>query len=386
MKKFIYIAALALIAGAACTKVETETQQVKVTFQAANYVPQTKAGEVSFLDEFADPANAHFFSRAFLHAEGVDLDASGNVTSSFQQFFPTTGEQINWDAAHTIWAPASHDYYWPKGEKSFVNFISWYGTVNGTESNPTITYAYTADKWTAKLEWEYTATLGQATSNLLYADMAWRYKNNDGAIYKKDGVTEGVPTLFHHALSQINIKVYADDEAANENLTLSGDKPSDGTATWTIVLKNAKITPINSTGKLSLTNVDPGTNKTQEWTGSWAGTGAAAAVDITGTKTVDAVKKANATDFVAPSCVLPQTLSSSVVLSFDLDLTTTYSNASHQEIIPVSIKLNDMGTSEWAQNTKYTYYLRVVPSQKKVLFDPAVESAWITGTTTEKTI
>ena len=42
----------------------------------------------------------------------------------------------------------------------------------------------------------------------------------------------------------------------------------------------------------------------------------------------------------------------------------------------MSIKLNDMGTTTWDQNTKYTYYVKIVPSQGKVLFDPAMEADW----------
>ncbi len=386
MKKYFIIAVAALLASAACSKVETidNTPARKISFQVGNYAAQTKAA-VSFKDE-----SESFKSRAFLHAEGVDLNPDYSVNgTSYQEFFGSTGETIEWDGTAKEWAPASHDYYWPKSSHSFVNFASWYGTVNGADSDPTITYAYTASKWTATLSWNYTAVLGQATSNLLYADMAWRYSEQnptDGP--HKDGVTEGVPTLFHHALAQINIKAYADDDASGENLTLSGSNPTDGTAVWTIAIKNAKITPIFASGTLTLTNADPGTaSTTQAWTGDWAGTGTAGDVAISDF-TVSTVTKATAANLVAPSCVLPQTLGASVVLSFDLDITATYTNnaATHHEIIPYSIKLNDMGTTAWAQNTKYTYYLRIVPNQNRVLFDPAIAEDWATGSTTDQNI
>ncbi|MBP5635918.1 MAG: hypothetical protein J6X25_00150 [Bacteroidales bacterium] len=388
MKKFFIIAVAALLASAACTKVETidNTPARKISFQVGNYAAQTKAA-VSFKDE-----SESFKSRAFLHAEGVDLNADYSVkTDSYQEFFGNSGETIVWDGTNTLWKPQSHDYYWPKSSHSFVNFASWYGTVNGAARDPTITYAYdnTASAWKASLEWNFTAVLGQATSNLLYADMAWRYsEQNPTNGPHKDGVTEGVPTLFHHALAQINIKAYADDAASGENLTLSGSNPTDGVATWTIALKNAKITPIFAAGTLSLTNTDPGTaSTTQAWTGDWAGTGTAGDVAISDYN-VTTVTKSTATDMVAASCVLPQTLGARVVLSFDLDITATYTNnaATHHEIIPYSIKLNDMGTTAWAQNTKYTYYLRIVPNQNKVLFDPAIAEDWATGTTVDQNI
>ena len=381
MKKYFIIAVAALLASAACTKVETidNTPARKISFQVGNYAAQTKAA-VSFKDE-----SESFKSRAFLHAEGVDLNADYSVkTDSYQEFFGNSGETIVWDATNTLWKPQSHDYYWPKSSHSFVNFASWYGTVSGAASDPTITYAYdnTASAWKASLSWDYTAVLGQATSNLLYADMAWRFsEQNPTNGPHKDGVTEGVPTLFHHALAQICMKVYVD----GTNLSVG---PTDGVASWTVVLDNVKITPIYASGTLSLTNTDPGTaSTTQAWTGAWAGTGTAGDVAVDDL-TVTHVSKATADTLVAPSCVLPQTIGASVVLSFDLDITATYTNnaATHHEIIPYSIKLNDMGTTAWAQNTKYTYYLRIVPNQNKVLFDPAVEEAWDEVEGTEQAI
>lgn len=407
MKKYIIIAAAA-IAAMACSKVENiDTPDVKVTFQAANYVPQTKAGSPSVFGDFKE-----FKSRAFLHAEGVDLNDDYTVkTDSYQEFFGSTGETISpyttagvkiTDPTPTsnnvgYWAP-SHEYYWPKSSHSFVNFVGWYGTDGTNAVDPTIAYAYdnTASKWTATMTWTWSSTsVGEAGANFLYADMAWRYNNNPTAEYGNNGLSsnynKGVPMLFHHALAQINVKAYAyaataaSGEPANSALTAGTNTVTDGNATWTIILKNVKITPIFAAGTLALTNADPGSNTTQVWSGDWAGTGTAG--DFTTTNfTVDQVTKANAEDVFAATCVLPQTLSESVVLSFDLDITTDYGDEENHEIIPISIKLNDMGTSAWAKNTKYTYYLQINPSQKRVRFDPALEADWSTATTTDQTI
>ena len=90
---------------------------------------------------------------------------------------------------------------------------------------------------------------------------------------------------------------------------------------------------------------------------------------------------------VGDNLTSPQTIGEGVVLSFDLDITTAYAGGVfHHEIIPISIKLNDMGTTAWNMNTKYTYYLQINPSQKTVLFDPAVEKDWTVVETTEQTI
>ena len=385
MKKYFIIAAAAITAMA-CSKVETtdNAPDQEVRFQAVNYVQQTKAGEVSVLSDFEA-----FKCKAYLHAQGIDLNANGTVNgTSFQNFFGADGETISWNSTAKEWAP-SHPYYWPKGEQSFVNFVGWYG-VDGTgaATAPTVTYKYdgTASKYKATLVWNYTSVAGNAASNLLYADMAWRFKaNNNAATYGKDGVTEGVPMLFHHALAQINVKVYAD----GTSLTAGTGSVSDDNATWTIALENPAITPVYNAGTLTLTNVDPGTAKTtQAWTGSWAGTGSAGNINAANLN-VDKISKATANTLFNATCVLPQTIGDTVKLTFDMRITTTYKTAPtnpNVELIPVEITLNAMGTTEWAQNTKYTYYVKIIPSQNKVLFDPALQEDWAAVEGTEQTI
>ena len=413
MKKFFILAAAAVVALAACTKTELNDSAAKgkkVTFSAVPYTVATKAGEVSVLNDFTA-----FKSRAFLHAEGVDVNSDGsekNNPATYQEFFTASGETISpYNSSDAIitsfpdpkstatniayWAP-SHEYYWPKGTASYVNFIGWYGTDGTNDVAPTIAYANNGTAWTATMTWTWAGTTaGAAGSNLLYADMAWHYKENPTAQYGFNGLAsaynKGVPMLFHHALAQINVKAYAaaataeSGEPANTALTAGSGTVSDGLATWTIVLDNVKITPIYKTGTLELTNTDPGTNTTQAWTGDWAGTGTAGDLEANDF-TVQKVTKATAEDVFAATCVLPQTIGATVVLSFDLDITTTYSNTSNHEIIPISIKLNDMGTSAWAKNTKYTYYLQINPSQKRVRFDPALEADWTAATDAEETI
>ena len=410
MKKYFIIAVAAIAAMAACSKVENiDAPAQKVTFQAVPYTTATKAGEVSVFGDFKN-----FQSRAFLHAVGVDLNTDGSFkdTKTYQEFFGATGETISpYDGSNAIianptketsnvsyWAP-SHEYYWPKHENSFVNFVGWYGT-DGTDAvNPTIDYDYdgTASKWTASMTWTWTGTTANVSgANLLYADMAWRYNSNPTAAYGLNGLStgynKGVPMLFHHALAQINVKAYAaaataaSGEPANTALSAGTGTVTDGNATWTIVLKNIKITPIYKTGTLALTNADPGTKKTQVWTGDWATTGTAGDLAAAANFTVQKVTKETAEDVFAATCVMPQTIGATVVLSFDLDITTDYGDEENHEIIPISIKFNDMGTTAWAKNTKYTYYLQINPSQKRVRFDPALEADWTEATTVDQTI
>ena len=358
MKKFfIAIAALALVASAACTKVEKPATEKAITFSVANYVPATKAGEVSFLSEFANPADAHFQSVAFM--KGVNVEG-------YQDFFGD-GETITWNATAKEWAP-SHTYYWPKYKESYINFFSWYDTGAG----PAVT--------NGTMKWE-NRTIGTG-DNIMYADPAWRFQMNTET-YLKDGVSEGVPTLFHHALSQVEIRAYAEKLEVADLLT------------WTVKLTELEL-KVNNVGTLSLTATEPtsGYNIKGEWDGTpaWVASGEKGSIVPATFNVTATAADAAAAKLLANQSVLPQNLTG-VSLKFKLDITTTYTaGESNQEIIPVEIPLaaavadGGFNTPAWALNTKYIYTIKVVPSENKVLFDPAVEAAWETVDAGEKAL
>ncbi|MBQ6198587.1 MAG: hypothetical protein IJK44_05075 [Bacteroidales bacterium] len=415
MKKYFIIAVAAIAAIAACSKVENiDAPAQKVTFQAVPYTTATKAGEVSVFGDFKN-----FKSRAFLHAEGVDLlGESDNYAvngTSYQEFFGDNGETISpYNSSDEIianptkettnvsyWAP-SHEYYWPKSSHSFVNFVGWYGQVPSgnsvAASNPDIDYAYTNNKWTATLTWDFSnSTVGATGANLLYADMQWRYNDNPNAQYKLNGLAngyKGVPMLFHHALAQINVKAYAKEATDYPTISAGTGNVTDNTATWTITLEDIAINDIYNAGTLTLTNADPGTaNTKQAWSyangtiGGWEGTGNKGKLEPTDDFTIQKVTSETAESLIASTCVLPQDLTGAT-LTFNLHIVTAYAgNVDHEEIIPISLNLTDMTTSgQWDVNTKYTYYLQINPSQKTVRFDPAIETDWATGATVDQTI
>ena len=227
MKNLYYIAIAALLAASAgCSKVEVADAPDKaVTFTVASYSPQTRAESIIEVDGIRS-----FSSRGYLHGVGVDAP---------QDFFGANGETITYNGSNKWWAP-THDYFWPKSSESYVNFISWVGGA------PTITYSNTAP-FEATFAWSGAVA---TTDNLMWADMAWRYKNNDGVIYKKDGVTEGVPTLFHHALAQVRFQGKVTKTSATDGVK------------WTVTVDSLSLTNVANKGTFSLTNSDPGENKT----------------------------------------------------------------------------------------------------------------------------
>lgn len=375
MKQFFILAVAAVAATAACTKNEvTEAPNVPVSFEVASYRSQTKAADPNAPEGSFLRVDDHFSSQAFLHAQGVDLDENGAVNgSTFQQFFGSASpwsETITWDGTNKKWAP-SNTYYWPKGSQSFVNFVSWYG------ATPTVSYAYTSSKWTATMT--FAAADISNSSDILYADMAWRYKANESTYHKDDAGVVGVPTLFRHGLSRIAVKAYVQNAAGN---IAAG--PSDANASWVITIKNFTLGSVTTSGNLVLTNADPGSKGIQEWTATVTSpaSGNISASDAV----ISSVAKASATDVVALRSVLPQTIANTVKMNFNLDIVKTTSGNTQHEIIPVELTLDAFGTSAWAKNTQYTYYIKIDPTQNEVLYDPAVESDWVEETTNEQSI
>ena len=226
------------VALAGCAKVEVvPTAERAVTFQVGSYAPQTKAeGDTVSLNGIGIN---DFSSFAYLHAAGF-MDTP-------RAFFGEDGETISFNGTDE-WAP-SHDYFWPKTSESYINFISWRG------GDPSIDYAQNnEDKWVATFAWE-NFTVATADTLLLVADMAWRYSANvNPATYQAyNGVTEGVPTLMHHALAQICF------------LGRTAIDPVTGVS-WEVSVNKIELGGVYNTGSIYMTNTDPGSTKPQAWT------------------------------------------------------------------------------------------------------------------------
>ncbi|MBP5637166.1 MAG: hypothetical protein J6X25_06610, partial [Bacteroidales bacterium] len=276
MKKYFIIAVLALVASAACTKVDpVDAPAQKVTFQVASRAAQTKAHSLN------SESITAFKCKAFMKGEGVD---------DLQNFFGADGETISYNSTSETWEP-SHDYYWPKSEKSYVNFFSWYDTGAGPTS---VTNGAMA--WTNR-------TIGTG-DNIMYADPAWHYQENttQAAQYTDDATLTGVPTIFHHALAQVNFKAYATKTSVS------------GLCSWSIVLEGVQITNVYNTGSLSLTSTEPAAtvfNNVGSWQNNPAWTVSGDAANLTPANlTVTSTTSGDGADvLLAEQSVLPQSLS-----------------------------------------------------------------------------
>lgn len=341
------ITLLALVAAAACTKSENgPVPDKEVSYRVADVKLRTKAGEVSFLGEFADPSDAAFSSVAYLHGQGV---------AGVQDFYNGV-ETISWDGSDR-WAPSA-TYYWPKGAESYVNFISWYDK-NGTPDLASI--SETSLSWTGRNI--------AADENIMVADLAWRCKANASTYHIDDPSVVGVPTLFRHLLSRV---------AFTGKVT----KTSDAGTTWAVTIRNFTVKNVLSTGSLVLSNADPSTTQTVEWKAqdgvsapSWTGSTPA---NVSGINNV--TLGTSDTVLLPMRSFLPQS-ASAISINFDYTIRTTYSANHYLEESKNSgdILLSSfIGTNaSWDMNKMITYKLTFNPEAEIIEIDP-YSTSWTT--------
>ena len=431
MKKFFIIAAAALVASVACSKVETAetTPDVEIGFQVASYLSQTKAdshGHTSFVDELSEvgAASNYFKSVAYIHAAQAD----GTVAAPAKFFTAGTEgvETINYDGS-TQWKPA-HPYYWPKSPKSSISFFSWYDF--GDQVTPTVTY--TTDGGEATLAWtDRTVAL---KDNVMYADAAYHYKQNaNGAQnHKLDGVTEGVPTLFRHALAKVRFTV-------KQNPMKVKDGATNKYTFWEVKLTDVALASgtIKNNGQFSLTQTSATAATSQvAWTKPtneiWAAPAGTqtylseklgnAAGEIFDTdvakgnvKLTDTAVELTGTNFMKDKyfAVMPQAVADNVTLTFKYEIKTYYGTEAEYtggtaalistETVNVNelaaagygapyvangIQLNAIGASpiiKWQMNHRYVYNIIINPQTSEIKYDPAVE-VWEDETGVEQTV
>ena len=405
MKKYFILAAAALVALAACSKVKTdETPAKKISFNPALYTAQTKADPTTNHSLNAAVADGGegvtaFKSKAFLHASGV---------ATTQDMFGTTGETISYNSTVPEWAPAN-EYFWPKAADSYINFVSWYSKNEKSGLVP-------ANITETAMNWGTSSSLITivADDNILFADEAWRFKDNvRTATYNSvSGVAEGVPTLFHHALAKLSFDMKLKTTTASTKTI------------WDVEIQEADLIIANN-GYLPLVNAAP--SGTASATSAWKVGSAAATSEIVGwtagssTETISEGSSATAsttafgkllfenfapktlTDskyestsqvFLAERTVMPQTLGSTVkfMLKFKIKLFHDTNNdgtkdgaAYSEEVITITeqnLTALVSAPTSWNMNTKVKYTITIDPVGKIVKFDPAVVD-WAENTAAE---
>lgn len=359
MKK-LFVLATAVIALAACSKTEvlneTSENGPAIAFQVANYAGQTKAGEKSLITEGFN----NFKTWAWYTSS----------TASNQAFMaPAT---VTWNATAKEWAPSDHVYYWPK--TGYINFFSFAGdyypstvALNGS-AQAVATYAE-----------ETIAT----DDNILVADGAYGFFNNDAAKYKLDDVTEGVPTLFRHMLSRVKFDVKVDASDATDPKDYWKVTITSASATVTYCNQGTLKVGFPSTPAITLGSDNKPTTAgtTLQYTSAvWTPGSTTNTLTNSGNIEfeVNGGNTSSVEELIADSVVMPQTLATTgVTVALTYTLEHKYNGGTAiSEVVPVSAELATLSptVSAWAPNTIYTYHIIIKPAaDNKILFDPAVE-------------
>lgn len=356
MKKYFIIAAAALVAMCACTKNEVNTlPDQEINFQVANYLNQTKANVAFTGDSFG--VYAWYTSDAGTTAE---TDQPFMVNETVVPALPG-------------WKVEGKTYFWPKtGDIDFFAYAP-------KASTPWATRNMTS----GKLEGSFTSADG--TEDYMYSSMAMNYTEND-PLYKvtpgdAEGtlVSDGVPVLFHHALSKVTVNFKANPLELTETV----DNETKTVAKWVVTVNEAHFVDVVKGGTLALSLNTTPTSGVVDWA-----LPTPAAIWTPGTDKIE-LQAADAqtltTSFVAPKLseytVLPQALST---VGFYIDYTIEAYNDFSEGAKPYSVetiqKTFDLtGTDgifadieNWEMNKKYIYNVTIAPSTSEILFDPAV--------------
>ena len=207
MKKYVLIAATACVTLAACTKNEVKPVAVdqEITFETAVY----KASSKALISTATYPDGATFGTVAYRESSGTP-----------KYFGPA---EVSYNSTKHYWSTAT-PYYWPKNDA--LTFMS-YSPYKYQESAHSSTAITVTDSYNQLVISGYDVAAHQET-DLMVADIQKGQKANttqDGGTWQK-----GVPTVFHHKLSQIvaiNFQT-VDTQAPNEKKDYAGGR--DGSA------------------------------------------------------------------------------------------------------------------------------------------------------------
>lgn len=365
MKKFFIFAVAAVVATAACTKVNVDnTPDQAITFQVAKYLSQTKAdshGHTSLIDE----GYTSFKTWAWY------TPATGTANQAFMD--PAT---VEYDATNKYWHATDRSYFWPK--TGYVNFFSFAGSIA-----PTSVALNTSDCCEAT----YTDATIATNSNILAADGAYGFFSNPSATHGLDNVTSGVPTLFRHMLSRVKFDINVDARGVTDNKNK-----------WEVVVNSAVVKyrnqgtlvvsyPATPSISFDADGHPTAAGTTQAFSAVWTPKSVANAelnkVSAAVEPFANGGELGTAVELIADSVVMPQDLTTTnATIELNYTITHTYNGANAiVETVPVAAKtLVSFATpvSQWNRNTIYTYHITINPNGE-ILFDPAVEE-WVNET------
>lgn len=331
MKKYFILAATALAALCACTKVHVnEAPEVDqpISFQVAPYSAATKASG-SGSNAFLATGNTSFGVFSYFNTVSWTDQTATTPASTDQPYFDAAGEEVTHGNTNDAddWATAT-THYWPK--VGFLTFVGW----APYSKTPTFTKS-------AGITWtNYAVVPAPGATNkvdLLYSDVAFDKTKNEN-LY---GHT-GVPMLFHHALAKLNFKLKYD----MTNLTAAQK------ALFKIQITSITLKQLGNTA----TYTDA----------AWGTPSVKADQQLASTSNLLTSTSATQDDYVENYYVIPQT-PATLTVNFTIN-----GVACSQDLI-----LSDStAIPTWSKGNVYTYTLVISPIEDEVItFDPSAD-AW----------
>ena len=245
-------------------------------------------------------------------------------------------------------------YYWPK--QGSLTFFAW----TDNTATPTGTYAGCAkDKG---ITFTAYSAFDNKNKDLLVANIA---KDMDGKnnLTAHQGWEPGVPTVFHHVLSNLAFKIKTNDSYAGATYSLKS-----------ITLKNISTKGNYAQGSPTATVAE------NVWTGhvdvkAMPVFTSAAGQPVSSTA---ALLSPSADDF---SIVLPQKFADATPeIEIVYTITTNYTGTAVVETVTETKPLKDIYTEGWVSGKKYTLNIKL--SLNEILWDPSVEG-WEDGAVTD---
>lgn len=341
MKRIILLAASAMAILAGCTRTEIRSiadEPQQITFRTI----ETKAA-----DDFLNTNK--FYSYAYF----LPKDETWEINNANAQDY-ITGALIAFNTTANAWKADGATYYWPK--QGSLTFFAW----TDNTATPTGTYAGCAkDKG---ITFTAYSAFDNKNKDLLVANIA---KDMDGKnnLTAHQGWEPGVPTVFHHVLSNLAFKIKTNDSYAGATYSLKS-----------ITLKNISTKGNYAQGSPAATVAE------NVWTGhvdvkAMPVFTSAAGQPVSSTA---ALLSPSADDF---SIVLPQKFADETpVIEIVYTITTNYTGTAVVETVTETKPLKDIYTEGWVSGKKYTLNIKL--SLNEILWDPSVEG-WEDGAVTD---
>lgn len=342
MNKHIFYIAAACAALASCVKneVRVNAPDKEITFQTVS----TKAGGAAFEND------KHFFSYAYFLEKDKHWNTA-NLRTDAKAYIDNA--EISYKSGQNVWA-ATETYHWPK--QGSLTFFAW---TDDTDDPKVGTGAAVSCAPTTGIKITNYSVKENKNKDILVADIA-KDKSSNESVTGRDW-SEGVPTVFRHALAKVEFNV--NKKKAYENVTF----------------RVKSITLNNVSTKGTFTQGSP----TEGW--GWSGQNTPDDLTVfsstTGMEVIKTAEPAPAKfNALNPgtgdySIVLPQNFGATSTLTIVYDIITSYITGHPvTETVTETKALKDIYKSDWACKNKYILWITL--GLNEIYWDPSVEG-WV---------